>query len=163
MKEVPFIVEFNAKTNETHCNCRLFEFIGMVCTHQLMVWHQMGIQRVPGKYVLRRWCKNVKRAHTKVRICYDKSSTSIEARRHDNMCNFFNDVADLAEESQDKYDMVMTRVRELKQELMEASVVVESNVVSLGDGTSIQEKDSFSLGDGVIPSKRSTNILDSKR
>ncbi|GFS40197.1 hypothetical protein Acr_00g0067080 [Actinidia rufa] len=137
-----------------------YEFRGMVCTHQLMVWHQMGVQRVPDKYVLRRWCKNVKRVHTKVRICYDKSSTSIEARRHDNMCNLFNNVADLAEESQDKYDMVMTRVRELKQELMEAAVVVESNVVSLGDGMSIQENDSFSLGDGVIPSKRSTNILD---
>ncbi|GFY80757.1 hypothetical protein Acr_01g0005660 [Actinidia rufa] len=68
--------------------------------------------------------------------------------------------APFEEESQDKYDMVMTRVRELKQELMEASVVAGSNVVSLGDGTSIQEKDSFSLGDGVIPSKRSTNILD---
>ncbi|GFY84444.1 hypothetical protein Acr_03g0012180 [Actinidia rufa] len=133
---------------------------GMVCTHQLMVWHQMGVQRVPDKYVLRRWCKNVKRVHTKVWICYDKSSTSIEARRHDNMCNLFNDVADLAEESQDKYDMVMTRVRQLKQELMQVAVVVESNVFSLGDGMSIQEKDSFSLGDGVIPSKRSTNILD---
>ncbi|GFY84445.1 TIP41-like family protein [Actinidia rufa] len=137
-----------------------YEFRGMVCTHQLMVWHQMGVQRVPDKYVLRRWCKNVKRVHTKVWICYDKSSTSIEARRHDNMCNLFNDVADLAEESQDKYDMVMTRVRQLKQELMQVAVVVESNVFSLGDGMSIQEKDSFSLGDGVIPSKRSTNILD---
>ncbi|PSS36153.1 LRR receptor-like serine/threonine-protein kinase IRK precursor [Actinidia chinensis var. chinensis] len=116
--------------------------------------------RLLGKYVLRRWCKNVKRAHTKVQICYNKSSTSIEARRYDNVRNLFNDVTDLAEVSQDKYDMVMTRVRELKQELMEASVVVGSNVVSLGDGMSIQEKDSFSLGDGVIPSKRSTNILD---
>ncbi|PSS12139.1 Protein FAR1-RELATED SEQUENCE like [Actinidia chinensis var. chinensis] len=127
---------------------------------QLMVWHQMGIQKVPDKYVLRRWSKNVKRVHTKVRICYDQSSMSIEARRHDNMCNLFNDVADLAEESQEKCDMVMTRVRELKRELMETLVVVQSNVVSLGNGTSIQGNDSLSLGDEVIPSKRSTNILD---
>ncbi|XP_057511625.1 uncharacterized protein LOC130793782 isoform X2 [Actinidia eriantha] len=120
----------------------------------------MGIQRVLDKYVLRRWCKNVKRVHTKIRICYDKSSTSIEARWHDNMCNLFNDVADLAKESQEKYDMVITRVRELKLELMKVSVVVQSNVVLLGDGTSIQRKDSFSLGDEVISSKQSTNILD---
>ncbi|KAG5558031.1 hypothetical protein RHGRI_008067 [Rhododendron griersonianum] len=108
----------------------------MVCKHQLFVWHQKGIERVPDKYVLRRWCKNVKRVHTKVQICYDKSS----------MCNIFNEVADLAEESQEKYDMVMKWVHELKRELMEASVVCESNVVSLGDG--------------VIPPKQSTNILD---
>ncbi|KAI8552071.1 hypothetical protein RHMOL_Rhmol06G0235900 [Rhododendron molle] len=131
----------------------------MVCRHQLTVWCQMGVEKVPEKYVLRRWCKNVKRAHTKVWISYDKYSISIEAHRHDNMCNLFNEVVDLAECSQEKYDMVMTRVRELKRELMEASVVCESNVVSLGDdmGTHI---DPISLGDGVITSKQSTNILD---
>ncbi|KAG5534560.1 hypothetical protein RHGRI_022618 [Rhododendron griersonianum] len=106
----------------------------------------MGVEKVPDKYVLRRWCKNVNRAHTKVRISYDKCSTSIEAHRHDNVCNLFNEVVDFAECSQEKYDMVMTRVRELKRELMEASVICESNVVSLGDG--------------VITSKQSTNILD---
>ncbi|KAI8564005.1 hypothetical protein RHMOL_Rhmol03G0150900 [Rhododendron molle] len=36
-KQVSFIVDFNSETNETHCNCRLFEFRGMVCKHQLMV------------------------------------------------------------------------------------------------------------------------------
>ncbi|KAG5528325.1 hypothetical protein RHGRI_029108 [Rhododendron griersonianum] len=66
---------------------------------------------------------------------YDKSSMSIEVRRHDNMCNIFNEVADLADESQEKYDIVMKRVHELKRELMEVSVVCESNVVSLGDDT----------------------------
>ncbi|KAI8564001.1 hypothetical protein RHMOL_Rhmol03G0150800 [Rhododendron molle] len=58
------------------------------------------------------------------------------------MCNLFNEVADLAEESQKKYVMVMTRVRELKRELMEVSVHCESN------------------GDEVINTKHSTPILD---
>ncbi|KAI8567559.1 hypothetical protein RHMOL_Rhmol02G0131200 [Rhododendron molle] len=143
--QVAFTVDFNGESNETHCNCRLFESRGMVCKHQLFVWHQEGIERVPDRYVLRRWCKNVKRVHTKVRICYDKSSTSIVARRHDNMCNIFNEVADLAEESQEKYDMVMKRVRELKRELMEASVICESNVVSLGDDTGTRKSSFFHL------------------
>ncbi|KAI8561236.1 hypothetical protein RHMOL_Rhmol04G0322800 [Rhododendron molle] len=78
------------------------------------MWCQRGIQKVPDKYVLRRWCKNVKRVHTKVRICYDKLSTSIEAHRHDNMCNLFNEVADLAEESQEKYDMVFEDKRKIR-------------------------------------------------
>ncbi|KAI8535062.1 hypothetical protein RHMOL_Rhmol10G0145800 [Rhododendron molle] len=107
----------------------------MVCKYQLFVWYQRGIERVPDKYVLRRWCKNVKRVHPKVRIYYDKSSTSIEARRHDNMCNLFIEVGDLAEGSEEKYDMMMKWICELKRELMEASVLCESNVVSLGDDT----------------------------
>ncbi|XP_058185717.1 protein FAR-RED IMPAIRED RESPONSE 1-like [Rhododendron vialii] len=83
--QVSFTVDFNVETNETHCNCRLFKSRGM--------------------------CKNVKRVHTKVWIYYDKSSTSIEACRHDNICNLLNEVVDLAEESEVKYDIVM------KQEL----------------------------------------------
>ena len=43
---------------------------------------------------------------------------------------------------------------------MEALVVVQSNVVSLGDDMSIERKDSFSHGDEVIPSKRRMHILD---
>ncbi|KAG5531088.1 hypothetical protein RHGRI_025897 [Rhododendron griersonianum] len=126
----------------------------MICRHQLTVWSQMGVERVPDKYVLRRWNKNVKRVHTKIRINYDNSSTSIEARRHDNMCNLFNEVADLAEDSQEKYDKVMARLLELKGELIESSIVCGSNVISS------TPNNSFSIGDGVLPSKESTNILD---
>ena len=97
-RRVSFIVDFNGETNEANCNCRLFEFKGMKCQHQLMVFHKRRVERVPEKYVLRRWRKDVKRVHTKVRINYDNSSSTIEARRHDNMCNLFNEVVDLAED-----------------------------------------------------------------
>ncbi|KAG5542483.1 hypothetical protein RHGRI_022130 [Rhododendron griersonianum] len=72
--------------------------------HQLMVFHDRGVQRVLDKYVLRRWRKNVKRVHTKIRITCDNSSNTIEARRHENMHNLFNEVANLAEDCQEKYD-----------------------------------------------------------
>ncbi|KAI8539742.1 hypothetical protein RHMOL_Rhmol09G0206400 [Rhododendron molle] len=155
-KQVPFTVTFDNETNEAHCNCRLFEYRGMVCKHQLMVWQQKGVERVPDKYVLTRWCKNVKRLHTRIRINYDKSPTSIETRRHDNMCKAFKEVVNLAEDSEEMYDMVMTKVRELKEEVKRAlvSVVSESNAV-VGP-----RNDSISLGDAVVPSKQSTRILD---
>ncbi|KAI8536293.1 hypothetical protein RHMOL_Rhmol10G0246200 [Rhododendron molle] len=126
----------------------------MVCRHQLIVFHDRGIQRVPDKYVLRRWRKDVKRVHTKIRINYDNSSRTIEARRYNNMCNLFTEVADLAEDCQEKYAKVMGRLRELKQELVESSVICGSNMVS---DTS---NDPFSLGDEVLASKESKIILD---
>ncbi|KAI8526935.1 hypothetical protein RHMOL_Rhmol12G0037400 [Rhododendron molle] len=129
-KRVSFTVDFNGETNEANCNCRLFEFRGMVCRHQLMVFHDRGIQRVPEKYVFRRWRKDVKRVHTKIRINYDNSSRTMEAHRHDNMSNLFNEVADLAEDCPDKYAKVMERLRELKEELIESSVVCGSNMIS---------------------------------
>ncbi|KAG5548529.1 hypothetical protein RHGRI_014022 [Rhododendron griersonianum] len=126
----------------------------MVCRHQLMVFHERGVQRVPDKYVFRRWRKDVKRVHTKVQIKYNNSSSTIEARRHDNMCNLSNEVADLAEDSQEKYDKVMTRLLKLKRELIESSIVCGSNMTS---GT---PNNSFSIGDEIVPSKESMNILD---
>ncbi|KAG5529549.1 hypothetical protein RHGRI_030070 [Rhododendron griersonianum] len=65
-------------------------------------------------------------------------------------------VSDLAEDSQEKYEKVMGRLRELKGELLESSVVCESNMVS------DTPNDSFSIEDVVLPSKESTTILDPK-
>ncbi|GFZ05089.1 hypothetical protein Acr_17g0006610 [Actinidia rufa] len=121
-----------------------------------MVFHKRRVERVPEKYVLRRWRKDVKRVHTKVRINYDNSSSTIEARRHDNMCNLFSEVADLAEDCDEKYEKVTGRVRELKIELIESSVVCGSNVLLDTPNAS------SSLGEVAIPSKESRNILDPK-
>ena len=96
----------------------------------------------------------MKMVHTKVRINYDNSSSTIEARRHDNMCNLFNEVADLAEDCDEKYEKVMGRVRELKIELIESSFFWGSNVLLDTSNASC------SLGDVAIPSKESRNILD---
>ncbi|XP_057511763.1 protein FAR1-RELATED SEQUENCE 6-like [Actinidia eriantha] len=155
-RRVSFIVDFNSETNEANCNCRLFEFKGMMCQHQLAVFHKRRVERVPEKYVLRRWRKDVKRVHTKVRINYDNSSSTIEARRHDNICSLFNEVADLAEDSEEKYENVIGRIRELKIELLQSSVVCGSNLLSATPNAS------SSLGDVAIPSKESRNILDPK-
>ncbi|GFZ21974.1 hypothetical protein Acr_29g0011360 [Actinidia rufa] len=155
-RRVSFIVDFNGETNEANCSCRLFEFKGMVCQHQLAVFHRRRVERLPEKYVLRRWRKDVKRVHTKIRINYDNSSSTIEARRHDNMCNLFNEVADLAEDSEEKYEIVIGRIRELKIELLQSSVICGSNLLSDTPNASA------SLGDVAIPSKESRNILDPK-
>ncbi|KAG5553462.1 hypothetical protein RHGRI_011368 [Rhododendron griersonianum] len=48
----------------------------------------------------------------------------------------------------------MARLLELKGELIESSIVCGSNVISS------TPNNSFSIGDGVLPSKESTNILD---
>ncbi|XP_058222976.1 protein FAR1-RELATED SEQUENCE 4-like [Rhododendron vialii] len=70
--QVSFVVDLNSETNAAHCNCRSFEFRRMICRHQLTLWCQMGVERVPDKYIFRRWCKNVKRVYIKIRISYDK-------------------------------------------------------------------------------------------
>ncbi|XP_074580666.1 protein FAR1-RELATED SEQUENCE 5-like [Curcuma longa] len=154
-KEVAYNVRFHAETNETYCTCQLFEFKGMVCRHQLLVWYHMRIQKVPDKYVLRRWCKNIKRAYSKIPISYDKSSRGIEAQRRENMCNLFKEVADLAEESVEKYNLVMIRGRQLRQELLIDSLGPDILGSKTPDG-------SFSLEADLTSTQGSANILDPK-
>ncbi|KAL7260398.1 hypothetical protein ACSBR1_006127 [Camellia fascicularis] len=49
-----FIVVFKDDTKEVNCNCRLFEFRGILCKHQITVFMHRKIDQVPEKYILRR-------------------------------------------------------------------------------------------------------------
>ncbi|GFS30044.1 hypothetical protein Acr_00g0009790 [Actinidia rufa] len=69
------------------------------------------------------------------------------------------EIADLVEDNQEQYDIVMARGREMKREVIEDLNVCSSNRVN-DTGTPIHY---FSLGDGLIPSNQSTNILDPER
>ncbi|KAL7205372.1 hypothetical protein ACSBR2_018337 [Camellia fascicularis] len=152
-----FTVYLKEDSSETNCSCRLFEFRGIVCRHQIAVLMKKRIHQMPDKYILRRWNKNVKRCHTKVHISYDNSSIKPEARRYDKMFNIFNEVADLATSCDNKCDKVVEQLRELKGELKEeVDVVSGSNKF----GSMSTQNASSSYGDGVLNSKESTTILD---
>ena len=72
---------------------------------------------------------------------------------------FYQEIADLVEDNQEQYDIVMARGHDMKKEVIEdLNVCASSRVDDMG--THI---DYFSLGDGLIPSNQSTNILDPKR
>ena len=71
-RSITFKVSYNNETMEVNCNCRLFEFRGIMCRHQLMVFAERQIyDEVSPKYILKRCNKNVKRWHNKIRISYD--------------------------------------------------------------------------------------------
>ncbi|KAL7219029.1 hypothetical protein ACSBR2_012157 [Camellia fascicularis] len=98
---VSFNVCFDEDTNEVYCNCRLFEYRGILCRHQIVVFIHMKVDQILDKYILKRWSKNVKRSHTKVQISYDNWALKPEARRFDKMCNVFYEGANLAAVSKD--------------------------------------------------------------
>nr|XP_023873634.1 protein FAR1-RELATED SEQUENCE 4-like [Quercus suber] len=122
-----FLVYFNKDTNEVNCNCRFFEFRGILCRHQITVLFHMKIDQVPNKYILKRWCNNIKRSHTKVRINYDNRLVKPKTQRFDKMYKVFNEVADLAVDSDDKCEKVVARILELKGEFKQEKLVCGSN------------------------------------
>nr|POE86249.1 isoform 2 of protein far1-related sequence 2 [Quercus suber] len=111
-----FSVFVNEDTNDVNCNCRLFEFRGILCRHQIMVFIHREVYRIPDKYILKRWSKTGIRSQNKVQISYDNWFVKPEAQRYDKMCKAFYEVANLAADSEDRCDKVMAQIQELKRE-----------------------------------------------
>ncbi|KAK0580192.1 hypothetical protein LWI29_037745 [Acer saccharum] len=116
-RSVDFIVHLNEVGCEINCNCRLFESKGILCRHAIAVLIRQGIFCVPDKYILKRWRKDVKRYHCKVKISYDNWDVKPEGQRFDKMCNSFYEVADLATNNETKFCMVMEAIKCLKVKL----------------------------------------------
>lgn len=115
-RRVTFNVLFNEDTNEVYCDCRLFEYRGILCRHQIVVLHQRAIYQAPNKYIVKRWSKAVRRWHTTVRISYDKRSQTPEARRYEEICNAFHELANMAGNSEDRWEKVAVMINQLKRD-----------------------------------------------
>ncbi|KAK0591161.1 hypothetical protein LWI29_036338 [Acer saccharum] len=116
-RSVAFIVHLNQVNYEVNCNCRLFKSKGILCRHAIAVLIRHGIFCVPDKYILKRWRKDVKRCHTKVKISYDNWDIKPEGQRFDRMCNSFYEMADLATNNEETFCMVMEAIDRLKAKL----------------------------------------------
>ena len=42
---------------EFNCMCRMFQRMGLVCRHMFIVFKNLGLKKIPSKYVLSRWTK----------------------------------------------------------------------------------------------------------
>ncbi|KAL4633859.1 hypothetical protein ACB092_04G153500 [Castanea dentata] len=155
-RSVIFHVYFNEDNNEVNCKCRLFEFKGIVCRHQILVFIHRKIYRILDKYILNRWNKNVKRRHYKVRISYDNWCLKPKAFRYEKMCNAFYEGANLAADFENAYKNVMTQICEMKGELKEGGNACGSNKPISMD----IQNDSTSCGNGLVISKEAKEILD---
>lgn len=106
-RQAKFIVTFSVDGNDIKCNCRLFEFRGIVCRHSLLILtNHKKYKAINEKFILKRWRKDVKRCHTKVKIAYSDWEIYPENERCDRLCNMFHEVVDLATESEEKTKFV---------------------------------------------------------
>ncbi|XP_070682525.1 protein FAR1-RELATED SEQUENCE 5-like [Malus domestica] len=116
-KTVIFKVQFNESEIEVNCNCCKFEFRGILCRHVLYVLVNRDIDFIPDKYIIRRWRKDVKRCHTRVRISYCNWVGTPEAQRPDKMQKTFDDIKELANDSDDKCMLVVRWMHKLKEQI----------------------------------------------
>ncbi|KAF5206974.1 hypothetical protein FRX31_003438 [Thalictrum thalictroides] len=89
------------------------------------------VKIVPEKYILRRWRKDIKRGHTKVKITYFDWMQNPENEQFDRLCNAFYQVADLATGNKDKVEHVMQWMKKLRDDLNKSEGSRESSPPSL--------------------------------
>ncbi|KAK6930226.1 FAR1 DNA binding domain [Dillenia turbinata] len=118
IKYAIFQVEFKENSCEVRCSCCLFEFRGILCRHAMKVLARRKIIKVPEKYIVSRWRKDLKRQYTRVKTSYNDLSNYPDARRHDMMQQMFEEVATLAMEFDDKSRTVISCLSELKERLI---------------------------------------------
>ncbi|XP_022897778.1 protein FAR-RED IMPAIRED RESPONSE 1-like [Olea europaea var. sylvestris] len=89
----------------------------MGTNHAIAVLIQNDFTVVPDRYILRRWRKDVSRAHTRVSVNYDGLVTTPAQMRYDDMCHSFAEVANLVADSEGKYGVIMDWIQLQKKEL----------------------------------------------
>ncbi|BAF28820.2 Os11g0681400 [Oryza sativa Japonica Group] len=108
------LVLFNQEDCDLHCECRHFEFRGILCRHILSILPLVDIEKVPSKYILQRWRKDFKRKHTFIKCSYDDQLDTPIVRRFDTLCKRFNEVAENGSVSDALCNLVMDGLNELQ-------------------------------------------------
>ncbi|XP_022845346.1 protein FAR1-RELATED SEQUENCE 2-like [Olea europaea var. sylvestris] len=106
-KKKTFFVTFEKDSCEVVCSCHLFEFRGIVCRHAIAVLIRSDVNLLPERYILRRWRRDVSRAHARVSVNYDGLVSSLEQLRYNDMCRAFAQIADLAADDEGRARAIM--------------------------------------------------------
>ncbi|RYR38345.1 hypothetical protein Ahy_A09g043381 [Arachis hypogaea] len=80
-----FAVIYDAVAAKVECQCLLFESRGILCRHALSVLNFERVNKVSPRYILERWCKNVKRRHTHIKSSHDKPLLEPRSKRFDEL------------------------------------------------------------------------------
>ena len=134
------VVSFNTSTKATHCSCRMFESMGIICRHIIVVLKNEGCNQIPSQYVLHRWTKMATR-----HLCYDAnghelegSSTSLSPtikKLYSETCSMFSSALHTAKHCEDKmkyfHKVIVDALAHLRQ------------TVPLDEQSKVQEFESF--------------------
>ncbi|MBA0810662.1 hypothetical protein Gohar_002632 [Gossypium harknessii] len=111
-KEVrSYEVLFETNQVDIRCICSLFNYKGYLCRHALNVLNYNGVEEVPSRYILRRWCKDFKFQHV------DLGSTDIDVYgpvyRRSHFHNCAVPIVEGGAQSEERYKIALHELQEL--------------------------------------------------
>ncbi|XP_042947770.1 protein FAR1-RELATED SEQUENCE 5-like [Carya illinoinensis] len=113
IKEVTQTVYFNEAECDVKCSCALFEMRGILCRHVLAIMRVNKVKRVPEKYILDRWRKDIKRTYTLIRSSYDSVDARPEVSRYSRIMKVCYEVATNAASSDKNAEDMIHKLHEM--------------------------------------------------
>jgi hypothetical protein len=99
-----FIVDINLDSMDARCGCQLFEFMGLLCRHILVIFQAKNILEIPGQYILHRWTKEANR-YLEVSVNAQNHETDILRSMH--VQQQFSKFSYVAKQSKEAYKFIM--------------------------------------------------------
>ncbi|XP_047326832.1 protein FAR-RED IMPAIRED RESPONSE 1-like [Impatiens glandulifera] len=118
LRDVWLKVHYTAMGNFVQCQCKMFEFRGILCRHILMVYRRMKVDQVPERYVLDRWRKDLKRGYQSITNIYDSDVSESQRKRYNSLTPMMHLFQQLASQSEDKTSVASRLLEDMIQKLM---------------------------------------------
>ncbi|XP_021714853.1 protein FAR1-RELATED SEQUENCE 6-like [Chenopodium quinoa] len=149
-----YCVRFNREMNELSCDCCKFETFGIFCKHCIRVLVQNLVFKIPDKYILDRWRKDVVRKRTRVKVAYHDLSDTAEVKRFNKIMSEFEPICDEASAvDEDTVEMVIASLSKLRIEVKERrKKFIAKNGVQLLPSRKYPPSEKVSTNNVITPS-----------
>ena len=122
-ESVEFMVKLNPQTYEGTCDCKKFEFVGILCRHMLKVFVRLDIDKLPNHFILPRWRQEANKFR-KIDLrdfLKNDGKEELEALRLSHICHQATKLPCAAASSNEAYLIYMDGINELAKKLLDIS------------------------------------------
>ncbi|MQL72354.1 hypothetical protein Taro_004691, partial [Colocasia esculenta] len=126
-----YTINCQKQEKEVECSCRSFEFKGFLCRHALLVLQYVGIDSIPNKYFLQRWCKDMRYKHACQSFDVEKEEKKYSSSRYTNLIFKFMKVAKTTSCLEEAYDIAVAKIPKILGKVMESmnGLSLQSNTI----------------------------------
>ncbi|XP_058732753.1 protein FAR1-RELATED SEQUENCE 5-like [Vicia villosa] len=126
-----FMVDIDLNSKIANCGCQLFESMGILCRHILVIFQSKGVLQIPDHFILQRWTKDANKEinFSDTEYDFDNHSDTPKILRRVHTQQETNVLVDLAEESIDIYKYIILELMHIR-----VSALKMKACLSNGDG-----------------------------
>ncbi|KAJ4809530.1 Protein FAR1-RELATED SEQUENCE 5 [Rhynchospora pubera] len=117
-----YVVSVDKKDGIFSCDCKGFDFEGLLCSHALKVMCNLGIEHLPSHYILKRWCKNANAEVKRPINDRSRDAGNSEALRMFRIATLkpkLNQITELASNDVSTFKMVDDKLSELLSQVLQ--------------------------------------------